>query len=277
MRSIKSINLSFHNNSISLSEEEIRDLSILAENGDKNARETLFAGFVKLAYKIAAKNKFHGQGLEYEDLIQTACEGLALACKNVKASKFTNFYTYAYSCIEANIKTELCRCNINGYSFNDSEKKSLRKVVALVSNRQKTSSLPLENLIADAAMECGLDYDLCKDYYKGMNIRGFAIVPGNDGSKVSEETLIPSEYNTIDEAEKLFLQDKIQDVLKKLTPVEADVLARAFALNGKAPETGAHIAASYNKTRAWASLTLKHAQEKILKADNELHLCDFLK
>lgn len=255
---------------------QAKSLIILSNNGDKKARQALFTGFENLAAKIAKTPNFMNQGLTKDDLIQAALEGLALAIKNVDESKLTSFYAYAYSCIENNIKSELCRCNVNAFSFSVREKKLLRKMVALVvEETEKSNFTSQDSIIYEASQETGLDYQLCKDYFAGMHLDQFNLVPSDNGNFTSEENFIPSKYSTENEVFENELKSQVNKIVLSLSPKHADFIIRSYGLMGHKKETITEISRQYNKTKAWGSYMLKCAKQQFKTAALAAHLNDF--
>ena len=76
-----------------LSKEEEQALAVRIQAGDKDAVQTLVKHNLKLVVSIA--NKFIGQGVPIDDLIQEGNLGLITAAERFTAEKDTKFSTYA--------------------------------------------------------------------------------------------------------------------------------------------------------------------------------------
>ena len=82
--------------------DEINNLIVLAQNGDKNAKEKLILDNKGLIWSIV--KKFSNRGYELEDLFQIGVIGL-LKCINKFDNKFNvKFSTYAVPMIIGEIK-----------------------------------------------------------------------------------------------------------------------------------------------------------------------------
>lgn len=76
-----------------LSNEEKSELLIKMKNGDKNARDELISGNLRLV--LSVMQKFVGRGESSDDLFQVGCIGLIKAVDNFDVSQNVLFSTYA--------------------------------------------------------------------------------------------------------------------------------------------------------------------------------------
>ncbi len=86
------------------SDETIRLLK-LAKEGDKNAREELIAGNLRLVLSVI--QKFSGRGENVDDLFQVGCIGLIKAIDNFDISQDVRFSTYGVPMIAGEIRRYL--------------------------------------------------------------------------------------------------------------------------------------------------------------------------
>ena len=75
-----------------LSGEETEDLLRKARDGDRNAREKLINGNLRLVLSVI--QKFTGRGENADDLFQVGCVGLIKAIDNFDPSHEVRFSTY---------------------------------------------------------------------------------------------------------------------------------------------------------------------------------------
>ena len=85
-----------------LTEKEKTELLKLAKNGDKNAREKMINGNLRLVLSVV--QKFSGRGEPPDDLFQVGCIGLIKAIDNFDPSLDVRFSTYGVPMIIGEIK-----------------------------------------------------------------------------------------------------------------------------------------------------------------------------
>ena len=88
-----------------LSEKEKTELLIKIKNGDKNAREKLINGNLKLVLSVI--QRFSSRGENSDDLFQVGCIGLIKAIDNFDVSLGLRFSTYAVPMIIGEIRRYL--------------------------------------------------------------------------------------------------------------------------------------------------------------------------
>lgn len=88
-----------------LSAEEKEDLLRKAKDGDKNARERLISGNLKLVLSVI--KRFSGRGENPDDLFQVGCIGLIKAIDNFDLSHGVKFSTYAVPMIIGELRRYL--------------------------------------------------------------------------------------------------------------------------------------------------------------------------
>ena len=88
-----------------LKESEKEDLLVRAGNGDKEAREQLIRGNLRLVLSVI--QRFTNRGENMDDLFQIGCIGLIKAIDNFDASHLVKFSTYAVPMIIGEIRRYL--------------------------------------------------------------------------------------------------------------------------------------------------------------------------
>lgn len=88
-----------------LSAAEMDELFLRAKSGDKNARETLVEGNLRLVLSVI--QRFAGRGENADDLFQVGCVGLIKAIDNFDVSQNVRFSTYGVPMIIGEIRRYL--------------------------------------------------------------------------------------------------------------------------------------------------------------------------
>ena len=88
-----------------LSTAEMDELFLRAKSGDKNARETLVEGNLRLVLSVI--QRFAGRGENADDLFQVGCVGLIKAIDNFDVSQNVRFSTYGVPMIIGEIRRYL--------------------------------------------------------------------------------------------------------------------------------------------------------------------------
>ena len=88
-----------------LKNDEITELLIKTKTGDKNAREELISGNLRLVLSVI--QKFSGRGENADDLFQVGCIGLMKAIDNFDTSLNVRFSTYGVPMIIGEIRRYL--------------------------------------------------------------------------------------------------------------------------------------------------------------------------
>ena len=84
-----------------LKEKEKMELIVKAQAGDKEARQKMINGNLRLVLSVV--QKFTGRGENLDDLFQVGCIGLIKAINTFRADKNIKLATYASRCIENEI------------------------------------------------------------------------------------------------------------------------------------------------------------------------------
>jgi len=88
-----------------LKQEEMSQLLLLARNGDREARDKLVEGNLRLVLSVT--QRFMGRGENPDDLFQVGCIGLLKAVQNFDATKEVRFSTYGVPMIAGEIRRYL--------------------------------------------------------------------------------------------------------------------------------------------------------------------------
>ncbi len=88
-----------------LSEKSIRELMLKTKNGDKNAREELINGNLRLVLSVI--QRFSARGENLDDLFQVGCIGLIKAIDNFDVTLNLKFSTYGVPMIIGEIRRYL--------------------------------------------------------------------------------------------------------------------------------------------------------------------------
>lgn len=174
--------------------EEERALATKAVSGNKMARDKLIAANLRFAIKWAYRYK--NRGLEIEDLIQLANEGLIMAADKFDLKKKVRFCTYAVWWIRATINEALC--NTNGIKLPKARLEEFYK------GKWNVNSLDSE--ITNGEGENTTLLDFIKD----------------------DIGLTPDEAYYLDES-----LDDLKEMLDYLDSREKEIITLRFGLNGK--------------------------------------------
>jgi len=88
-----------------LKQEEMAQLLVKARNGDREARDRLIEGNLRLVLSVT--QRFMGRGENPDDLFQVGCIGLLKAVQNFDATKEVRFSTYGVPMIAGEIRRYL--------------------------------------------------------------------------------------------------------------------------------------------------------------------------
>lgn len=88
-----------------LSQKRMEELLLLAHGGDKNARQELIEGNLRLVLSVI--QRFGGRGENPDDLFQVGCIGLIKAIENFDPTKQVRFSTYGVPMIAGEVRRYL--------------------------------------------------------------------------------------------------------------------------------------------------------------------------
>ena len=86
-----------------LNKEDLNQLILKAQAGDKEALDLAFKRSIKLVYMVANKKNIKSKSDDYESVLQEGMIGLYKAISSYDANKNTNFSAYAKTLIERQV------------------------------------------------------------------------------------------------------------------------------------------------------------------------------
>ena len=226
-------------------EEEI-ELAIRIADDDKKAKQRLAEANLRLVVSIA--KRYVGRGMHFLDLIQEGNLGLIKAVDKFDYTKGFKFSTYATWWIRQAITRAIA-----------DQARTIRipvHMVETINKVKKTNSQLLhENGRDPTAEEIAQRLDMPVE--KVREILRVAQEPVSLETPIGEEEdshlgdFIPDDDAPApaDAASMMLLKEQLNDVLKTLTPREAQVLRLRFGLEGGHPHTLEEVGAIFNVTR----------------------------
>ena len=133
-----------------LTNKVMRELFVKMQNGDKNAREEIISGNLRLVLSVI--QRFTSRGENLDDLFQVGCIGLMKATDNFDLSQNVRFSTYAVPMIIGEIRRYLRDNNALRVS------RSLRDIAykALQAKEKLIANMDREPTIQEIAKELDL-------------------------------------------------------------------------------------------------------------------------
>ena len=242
-----------------LSHEETLKLIIDAQNGDREAEETLVVKNAALVKSIV--KGYVGRGAEYEDLFQTGCIGLIKAIKGYDSQYEVRFSTYAVPMISGEIKRFLRDDGIIkvSRSFKENAVKIYRAQEKL---KRETGREPT---LSELSKECGLTEEEITQSLDAVRepISIYEPMYNSDGdSKMLLVDTVASEEGTENKViDKLLLQKLMQE----LTERERKILLLRFFRD----KTQSEIAGMMGVSQVQMSRIITKSLEKLRKSAEE--------
>ena len=242
-----------------LSHEETLKLIIDAQNGDREAEETLVVKNAALVKSIV--KGYVGRGAEYEDLFQTGCIGLIKASKGYDSQYEVRFSTYAVPMISGEIKRFLRDDGIIkvSRSFKENAVKIYRAQEKL---KRETGREPT---LSELSKECGLTEEEITQSLDAVRepISIYEPMYNADGdSKMLLVDTVASEEGTENKViDKLLLQKLMQE----LTERERKILLLRFFRD----KTQSEIAGMMGVSQVQISRIITKSLEKLRKSAEE--------
>ena len=242
-----------------LSHEETLKLIIDAQNGDREAEETLVVKNAALVKSIV--KGYVGRGAEYEDLFQTGCIGLIKAIKGYESQYEVRFSTYAVPMISGEIKRFLRDDGIIkvSRSFKENAVKIYRAQEKL---KRETGREPT---LSELSKECGLTEEEITQSLDAVRepISIYEPMYNSDGdSKMLLVDTVASEEGTENKViDKLLLQKLMQE----LTERERKILLLRFFRD----KTQSEIAGMMGVSQVQISRIITKSLEKLRKSAEE--------
>lgn len=230
--------------------EKIRLLK-LSKSGDKQARENLINGNLRLVLSVI--QKFAGRGETFDDLFQVGCIGLIKSIDNFDISQNVKFSTYAVPMIIGEVRRHLRDNNSVrvSRSLRDMAYKAMQMKERLLNDKNR------EPTIEEIATEMGVNKEsvvlALEAVIEPISLNEPAFSDNNDTVYVMDQVgNNDSELNWIEE---LF----IKQVIKTLNDKERNILKWRF-LKGK---TQTEVAVEMGISQAQVSRLEKSAMKKI--------------
>ncbi len=208
-----------------LSREEEGYFARKAEKGDKSAKEKLITSNLRFVVSIAVK--YQNLGLPLMDLINEGNMGLIRAVGKFDVEKGFKFISYARWWIRHYILKAI-------FEQSTSIKLPLKYATQLSKRDTEEGETEMVQKLKQIYRPVSLDQKLSED---GNSDTILDLV---DDSRYEVPEKVVMEKN---------LREIINDVMKKLKPIEHDVISRHFGLNGKRPLTLKEIGEKYNLTK----------------------------
>ena len=207
-----------------LTREEEATIARKAAKGDESAKEKLITSNLRFVVSIAVK--YQNLGLPLMDLINEGNMGLIRAVDKFDVEKGFKFISYARWWIRHYILKAI-------FEQSTSIKLPLKYATQL-SKRDEEGETEIVQKLKQIYRPVSLDQKLSED---GNSDTILDLV---DDSRYEVPEKAVMENN---------LREIINDVMKKLKPIEQDVISRHFGLNGKRPLTLKEIGEKYNLTK----------------------------
>lgn len=242
-----------------LTVEEETVLTTKAAEGDKQAKDLLIKG--NLRFVVSVAKQYQHCGVPLSDLISAGNLGLIKAADKFDPTRGFKFISYAVwwirQCITTSINEHLkiirlpanCEAAINEY--NDIKNKLEKEL-----GREPSTEEVIENLSSETRKN---RRELYTTIYKPLSLD----VPMGEDGDLTLYDIIPNESSLQDtlKLEKSMQKDRILKMLKKLSPLEAQIVNLRFGLDGEGVR-------SYDEIGTIVNLTgerIRQIQQKALR------------
>ena len=235
-------------------------LKILVEeckNGDKEAREKLINYYIPYAKRIA--KEYYGLGVEDEDVLMAAYEGLIIAMNKIEEHHYSNLTALINTQIELSIKREIVR-NISTLGV---PKETMANIlIKLKQLREKITQEEITRILTDRQQNA---------LKKEINVERL------DETFMTYEKLDSINYGNIDIEHLVIHQELLKElesiILKlRLNGIEKEVILHKYIL-ADSKDRGERIdvrGLAYKKRRNWWTMGQKIRINKIFENNQEM-------
>ena len=251
-----------------LSAEEEKQLAILAQNGDKDAKDRLIQS--NLRFVVAVARRYYCNGLDMLDLIQEGNIGLIDAVNRFDPHKGFRFTTYAYWWIKQKILRAIVEKNRNirlplAVYFKIENIKTITSALRTKLNREPTieeisesSNIPVPELLKLHPLQ-----------YDTVSMESIITDSDSEEGKKLEDYLSDKDYSVENIVIRNELDKRIYEVLKNcgLTDKQINILMLRSGFDGEV-RTLEYIAKKYGVSRERIRQAESKALNKIRHSKN---------
>ncbi|RZD16718.1 MAG: RNA polymerase sigma factor RpoD/SigA [Candidatus Acididesulfobacter guangdongensis] len=253
-----------------LTKDEEYELSLKAQNGDKEARDLMIQSNLGLVIQVA--KRFLGRGVSFEDLIEEGNIGLMKAVEKFQPSKGFRFSTYATWWIRQAIERAILNsARLIRIPIHISE--SMFKISKASKNLEKENGY--EPNTEDIAEYIGINSDKVEKIYGSIaNITSldYSMSQNEDDQNMSLNNVVKedeertSPYEILNKIETINL---LNGWLFSLKENERKIITMRYGLNYEKPMTLHQIAGIFNLTKERIRQIESKAMDKLQKMAKE--------
>ncbi len=253
-----------------LTKDEEYELSLKAQNGDKEARDLMIQSNLGLVIQVA--KRFLGRGISFEDLIEEGNIGLMKAVEKFQPSKGFRFSTYATWWIRQAIERAILNsARLIRIPIHISE--SMFKISKASKNLEKENGY--EPNTDDIAEYIGINSDKVEKIYGSIaNITSldYSMSQNEDDQNMSLNNVVKedeertSPYEILNKIETINL---LNSWLFSLKENERKIITLRYGLNYEKPMTLHQIAGIFNLTKERIRQIESKAMDKLQKMAKE--------
>jgi RNA polymerase sigma factor (sigma-70 family) len=253
-----------------LTKDEEYELSLKAQNGDKEARDLMIQSNLGLVIQVA--KRFLGRGISFEDLIEEGNIGLMKAVEKFQPSKGFRFSTYATWWIRQAIERAILNsARLIRIPIHISE--SMFKISKASKNLEKENGY--EPNTEDIAEYIGINSEKVEKIYGSIaNITSFdySTSQNEDDQNMSLNNIVKedeertSPYEILNKIETINL---LNNWLFSLKENERKIITLRYGLNYEKPMTLHQIAGIFNLTKERIRQIESKAMDKLQKMAKE--------
>ncbi len=253
-----------------LTKDEEYELSIKAQNGDREARDLMIQSNLGLVIQVA--KRFLGRGIPFEDLIEDGNIGLMKAVEKFQPSKGFRFSTYATWWIRQAIERAILNsARLIRIPIHISE--SMFKISKASKNLEKENGY--EPNTDDIAEYIGINSDKVEKIYgsiASITSLDYSLSQNEDDQNMSLNNVVredeerTSPYEILNKIETINL---LNNWLFSLKENERKIITLRYGLNYEKPMTLHQIAGIFNLTKERIRQIESKAMDKLQKMAKE--------